>query len=209
MQRSQKAEVNKAELNKKEKENAIFDAACHVIKEKGFHQARISDIAKRAGISYGLVYHYFGSKDNLYDAILNEWWTGLFSAIDDSDRDLDNARDKLGALVGHFFGLFENRPDLIHIFITEISRASGKLTPDRRQYFKEFFERTERIMKEGQESGHLRNDVRARYLTYFFLGAMESFISTMVLEDQRFKSAQQRRRIEDGLLEVFFNGAGV
>lgn len=196
-------------MNKKEKEHAIFDAACRVIREKGFHQARISDIAQKAGISYGLVYHYFGSKDNLYDAILNEWWTGLFAAIDKCQRDETNVRAKLAAIVSHFFDLFEAKPDLIHIFITEISRSSGKLTPDRRKFFKEFFDKTETIMRQGQDAGHLRTDVKARYLTYFFLGAMESFISTMVLEDQRFKGPEQKQRIESGLLEVFFNGAKV
>lgn len=201
----QKSETSQA--NKKEKENAIFDAACNVIREKGFHLARISDIAQKAGISYGLVYHYFGSKDNLYDAILNEWWTGLFSEIDRWDTELTNVQDKLAAVVKTFFDLFETRPDLIHIFITEISRASGKLTPERRKFFKEFFDKTEHIIKQGQNAGYLRTDVRARYLTYIFLGAVESFISTMVLEDQRFKSPEQRQRIEKGLLEVFFNGA--
>ena len=48
---------------KKEKQSVIFEAALKVIKEKGFHQARMSDIAEAAGVSYGLVYHYFKNKE--------------------------------------------------------------------------------------------------------------------------------------------------
>jgi len=43
---------------KEEKEDLILEAALKVIKEKGFHGARMADIARKAGISYGLIYHY-------------------------------------------------------------------------------------------------------------------------------------------------------
>ena len=67
---------------KKDKVAVIFDAACAVIREKGFHQARITDISSAANISYGLVYHYFKSKSDLFDAIITEWWEGLFAMMD-------------------------------------------------------------------------------------------------------------------------------
>ena len=65
----------------KDVRSAIFEAACTVIRSRGFHQSRITDIAQQAGISYGLVYHYFRSKAALFDAIFNEWWKGLFSMM--------------------------------------------------------------------------------------------------------------------------------
>jgi AcrR family transcriptional regulator len=58
---------------KKDRVAVIFEAACAVIREKGFHQALIRDIAEAANISYGLVYHYFKSKSDLFDAIITEW----------------------------------------------------------------------------------------------------------------------------------------
>ena len=45
-----------------DKEETIFDAALKIITNKGFHKARMSDIAKQAGISYGLIYNYFKHK---------------------------------------------------------------------------------------------------------------------------------------------------
>jgi TetR/AcrR family transcriptional regulator, fatty acid metabolism regulator protein len=193
---------------KKEKQAAIFEAACKVIRDKGFHQARITDIAQQAGISYGLVYHYFGSKGHLYEAILEEWWGSMFNVLDACDKKSRTVNGKLRSIVDHFLNLYEERPNLLHIFITEISRSSTNLTPERRQFFKTFFDKTEKIMAGGQSAGELRKDIRARYLTYIFLGAVESFLSTMVLEDLALKGPTQKERIANGLLEVFFNGAG-
>jgi TetR/AcrR family fatty acid metabolism transcriptional regulator len=192
---------------KKQREAAIFEAACQVIREKGFHQARITDIAQQAGISYGLVYHYFGSKALLYDAILDVWWNGLFNALEESDRQIAPVETKLSAIAYYFFDLYEQRPNLVHIFVTEISRASGNLTPARLKFFKIFFDKTEKIMAAAQEAGELRPDIRARYLTYIFFGALESIVSTMVLENRTLKGPAQKDRIVTGLLEVFLNGA--
>jgi len=117
-----------ANNDKKTKEAAIFDAACSVIRDKGFHQARITDIAQAAGISYGLVYHYFKSKTDLFDAILKEWWGGLFATMDLCDAEDLDVREKLSAIINYFLDMYEKRPDMVHIFITEISRSSANLT---------------------------------------------------------------------------------
>jgi hypothetical protein len=96
---------------------------------------------------------------------------------------------------------------MIHVFITEISRSTANLKPDHLQSFKIFFDRAEKIIARAQSDGELRSDIRARYLTYIFLGALESFLSAMVLENQPLKGRNQKKRIADGVLQVFFNGA--
>ena len=63
--------------SRREKQAVIFEAACRVIRDKGYHPARMADIAAEAGISYGLVYHYFKSKSDLFDALIEEWWGPL------------------------------------------------------------------------------------------------------------------------------------
>lgn len=192
---------------RKDKEAVIFDAACRVIREKGFHQARITDIAQAASISYGLVYHYFKSKADLFDAILNEWWTGLFSMMDKCDEESATVEKKLGAIVAYFLDQYEKRPDLVHIFVTEISRSSANLTPERVKWFRIFMTRVEDIISAAQKQMTLRTDVNATYLTYIFLGSLESFISIMVLEKRPLRGRAQKQRIATGLLEVFLNGA--
>lgn len=193
--------------SRKDKEAVIFDSACRVIREKGFHQARITDIAQAAGISYGLVYHYFKSKADLFDAILNEWWTGLFAMMDKCDEESATVEKKLGAIVAYFLDQYERRPDLVHIFVTEISRSSANLTPERVKWFRIFMTRVEDIISTAQKQMTLRTDVNATYLTYIFLGSLESFISIMVLERRPLRGRAQKQRIATGLLEVFLNGA--
>lgn len=192
---------------RKDKEAVIFTAACRVIRAKGYHQARITDIAQEAGISYGLVYHYFKSKSDLFDAILEEWWTGLFGMMDEWENNDLTIKDKLSATVKFLLDEYEKRPDLVHIFVTEISRSSANLTPTRLKWIKLFMSRIEQTIADAQADKTLRQDVKARYLTHIFLGAVEGFISAMVLENQPLKGRAQKKRITVGLMEVFLNGA--
>jgi len=191
------------------KQHLIFEAALKVIREKGLHRARMSDIADRAGISYGLVYHYFRSKEDLFDAVLNRWWDELFALIDAVAGEGDDVRAKLGQVIRYFLDTYQQNPDLTTVFVTEISRSTANLTRDRLQHFKRFFAQMEDIIREGQRSGLLRGDFKARYLTYIFFGAMEAFVSAMVLADQPLSGDAQKEQIVESILTVFWSGASV
>ena len=68
-----------------DKRRLILDAAIRVFARQGFHRCRVSDIADEAGVAYGLVYHYFDSKDEMLDTLFTERWTLLLEAIAEID----------------------------------------------------------------------------------------------------------------------------
>jgi len=192
---------------KKEKEEAIFNAALRVIKEKGSHKARMADISKESGISYGLIYHYFRGKEELFEEIHKRWWEGLFGLMKGVNQTGFSVPDRLNQIIYYFLDQYQMNPELVNIFITEISRSTSNLTKERLNYFKRFMDLTDSIMEEGQRTGFLRKDFKKRYLTYIFLGALETFVSAMVLVDQRIKGDDQKQRIAKSILEIFLNGA--
>lgn len=193
--------------HKTDKESVIFEAALKTIKQKGYHRARISDIADAAGISYGLVYHYFKNKAELFDTIFRQWWDGLFTLMTDIRHQQDPIAEKLKRVILYFFDTYQTDPELVNVFITEISRSTANLTTARLTYFKEFMGRVDTLIQEGQNRGTFRKDLNARYLTYIFLGAVETFLSAMVLEDQHISGHAQKNRIADTIIEVFLRGA--
>ena len=68
-----------------DKRRVILDAAVRVFAREGFHTCRVSDIADEAGVAYGLVYHYFKSKDQVLDTLFLERWDILLDAIRETD----------------------------------------------------------------------------------------------------------------------------
>jgi len=55
-----------------DKRRAILDATLRLISEYGFHGTAMSKIAKEAGVSAGIIYHYFESKDDLMDEVYRD-----------------------------------------------------------------------------------------------------------------------------------------
>lgn len=59
--------------NPDERKQEILDAAVRVFTRKGYEKTSISDIAKEIGISQGLCYRYYASKEEMYDAAIDKY----------------------------------------------------------------------------------------------------------------------------------------
>ena len=64
-----------------DRKKAILDAALHVFSEQGYHNASIIEVSKEAGISKGLMYNYFDSKEELLDILLGSFLDDEMSAV--------------------------------------------------------------------------------------------------------------------------------
>ena len=191
---------------KNNKQEIIVDAALEVFRDKGYANTRMADIARRAGVSYGLVYHYFASKEVLFDVIVEDWWGRLYQMLNDEKLSDAGCRKKLEHVIRFFLDMYAEKPNLVSIFITEVSRSSVYHTAGGLAKFRTFFSLTEEIMEEGQKKGFLRSDMGPHYLTYIFLGAIEGFISIIVLGKEDV-TRERRDRTINGIIEVFLSGA--
>lgn len=68
-----------------EKQAAIFDALLDLIAERGFHGAAMSQVASRSGVSAGIIYHYFASKEDLIHALYYRIKQGYTAALVQGD----------------------------------------------------------------------------------------------------------------------------
>src|SRR6201997_2247348 len=108
-----------------DKRRVILDAAMRVFARQGFHNCRVSDIASEAGVAYGLVYHYFSSKDQMLNELFTERWSLLLAASEEADRGDGSPREKLGAIAGFIIDSYRHDPDLMKVIIVEVTRAAN------------------------------------------------------------------------------------
>ena len=74
-----------------DKRRAILDAAIRVFARQGYHATRVADIADEAGVAYGLVYHYFRSKEAVMTELFTERWSLLLAAGEQVESRLRHA----------------------------------------------------------------------------------------------------------------------
>ena len=109
-----------------DKRRLILDAAVRVFARQGFHTCRVSDIADEAGVAYGLVYHYFRSKDEVLDTLFLERWNVLLE-VDPRGRRPRDARRATScyAIASFIVDSYRHDPDLMKVIIVEVTRAAN------------------------------------------------------------------------------------
>jgi len=91
------------------KKALIMDVALELFAEEGFHSASISKIASKAGISKGLMYNYFDSKEELIKEIIEDGLDRLFSMID-PNRDGIVTREEMRIFIEMMFEVMKDSP---------------------------------------------------------------------------------------------------
>ena len=165
-----------------EKRQLILETSIRVFAEKGYHDTRISDIAKRAEIAYGLVYHYFKNKEEILDTIFLERWGEFIAAvraIAEGDRTVE---DKLVAVAEVILSARQHDPEWVKILISEIQRSQRMLDRERLEIVAELFQLIARILRDGQERGELRAELDAEIASTIFIGGIDTILTSRVLE---------------------------
>jgi TetR/AcrR family fatty acid metabolism transcriptional regulator len=194
-------------MDKTDREKIIVAAALKVFSRKGFADTRMADIAREAEMSYGLIYHYFENKEKLFDAIVEEWWTGFYNELGKLQKEPVPTEGKLVGIIRYILSVYASKPHQISIFVTEVSRGFVYHAHTKgRDKFNRLFALCQEIVQEGQAKGALRNDIQPHYLTYVFLGAIDTFLSVMILGNETLTPGREKRIIE-GITQVFLHGA--
>ena len=165
-----------------DKRRMILDAAVRVFARQGFHTCRVSDIADEAGVAYGLVYHYFGSKDEVLDTLFLERWGLLLEAIAEIDRRDVPARDKLHAVASFIVDSYRYDPELMKVIIVEVTRAANSFGRTHLPEIRQAYDAITRIVAEGQEKGIFRNDIDPAFASMSFYGAIEQLLSGWIFD---------------------------
>ena len=160
----------------------ILDAAVRVFAREGYHSCRVSDIADEAGVAYGLVYHYFRSKDEVMNELFTERWSLLLAAIDEVDRGDGSGREKLDAVAGFIIDSYRHDPELMQVIIVEVTRAANSFGRTHLPEINKAYEAIEKIISDAQKAGTFRKEVDPRLASMFFYGGIEQLLSGWVFE---------------------------
>jgi AcrR family transcriptional regulator len=165
-----------------DKRRVILDAAVRVFARQGFHMCRVSDIADEAGVAYGLVYHYFKSKDEILDTLFLERWHILIDVITEIDGRPISAREKLAGVAHFIVESYRHDPELMKVIIVEVTRAANSFGRTHLAEIREAFRGIAGIVSAAQETGEFRPDVTAEFAAMAFYGAIEQVLTGWIFD---------------------------
>jgi TetR/AcrR family fatty acid metabolism transcriptional regulator len=174
--------ASKAPAPAVDKRRQILDAAIRVFARSGFHATRVSDIADEAGVAYGLVYHYFKSKDEVLNELFSERWSLLLAAIEEADSGEAEPRAKLEAVAGFIVDSYRHDPELMKVIIVEVTRAANSFGRTHLPEIRRAYDSIAKIVADGQRAGAFRDDIDPDFASMAFYGAIEQLLSGWIFD---------------------------
>jgi TetR/AcrR family fatty acid metabolism transcriptional regulator len=167
-------------VSQEEKRRQILNAAVRAFARKGYHACRVGEIAEEAGVAYGLVYHNFGSKEEVLQTIFRETWTQMLARIEEMEAEGDPASEQVRKVTALLLRTWKRDPDLVRVLVREVTRSPEQL----QQQVEEIghaYEALERIIRRGQESGEFRPELDPQLAATVFYGALEEVLTGWVM----------------------------
>ena len=134
-------------------------------------------------MAYGLVYHYFDSKEEILNTLFLERWQIMLDAIAEIDEKQDvPARDKLYLVASFIIDSYRHDPDLMKVIIVEVTRSAhsfGRLHLDKIQ---EAYAGIAKIIESARRGGHLQGHISAEFGAMCFYGAIEQLLSGWIFD---------------------------
>lgn len=158
-----------------DKRGKIIRAAETLFAAHRFHEVKLDDVARQAGVAKGTIYLYFGSKDDLFVQVLSAGFDEMIEALNDGVPLTAPFRHRLAAACEAVLAFQERRRPMWHLLHQEEGRFAkqrGKL----REIW--FARRTQlvaaiaEILRQGQREGHVRKDASPELMSACILGAL-------------------------------------
>ena len=179
-----------------DRRRAILDAAVRVFARQGFHACRVSDIADEAGVAYGLLYHYFPSKDEVLNTLFLERWGVMLEMIREVDREPKPVREKLGAIASFIVDSYRHDPDMMKVIIVEVTRAANSFGQTHLGQIREAYRLIGEIVTKAQREGIFKAEIDAEFAAMTFYGAIEQVLTGWIFGllpqgEEEFERAKQ------------------
>lgn len=184
----------------------IIEAATEVFARRGVHGTRVADIAERAGIAYGLVYHHFRNKEEILSAIFAERWAQYVAYLEEVSAMPLSFRDRMGRLVHFWVETYRQESELMTVMINEITRSYEFLESHDITAVLAALDPIERIIAQGRDNGEVRPDLDAKLATYMVVGVAEMVLTGYVIGSLPRTDAESFARDEQQLLSLLLDG---
>ena len=156
--------------------DAILRAATRIFAKHGFDGGRVDQISKAAKSYDRMIYYYFGSKEGLYIAVLEELYRRFNEAESRIALDLEQPREALAEVVRFVWNYYRRNPEFITLLNTENLHRGRHIakSPRASEYSSPAVRLLGDVLERGVARGQFRSTATARDV-YLMIAAMGYF----------------------------------
>jgi TetR/AcrR family transcriptional regulator len=188
----------------------ILAAAEKLFAERGLTGVAVREIASEAGVNGAMIHYYFGNKDGLYDAVLENAASTVRSLIANATGNDSSVKDRLTSFVGAYAEYILSHPNLARILSREMLSGGQHSMKLIKKYAPTNYGMLREAMGEGIRRGEMRKvdvdlapiSLMGMILVFQFMRPFISFGLGNIQYDELFI-----KRLSDHTIDLFMNGA--
>jgi TetR/AcrR family fatty acid metabolism transcriptional regulator len=168
-----------------ERKQRILDAALKVFADKGFQDATIAAIARRARVSEGTIYEYFSSKENLLFHIPKAFTDRYGEVVRFHIELIKGAANRLRAMVYMYLHMWKHYPDYAVLNLVILKTNHKFRETEGYRLIREGFQAITKIVQEGVDNGEFRPDIDPYIIRSVLMGAVDHVTVNWLLSDRK------------------------
>src|SRR6266540_3931993 len=186
-----------------DKRKRILEAAVKVFARKGYFAARVSEIARKAGVADGTIYLYFRSKEDILVKLFDEVMAEHVHQMREALRGLANTPERLRAIALRHLRVLGGNRDLAVVFQVELRQSTQFMERFTASWLQDYFALLNEVMEEGQRNGSLREDLNRKVATKAFFGALDEMVTSWIIGGKGYDLGQ----LATPVVDLFLRGA--
>lgn len=164
--------------NKRQK---ILRSAVQVFAQKGFYNAKVADIARRAGVADGTIYLYFKNKDEILISIFEEEMGKFIGCMEQALNRQSDPIEKIKIFIQAHLQFVRQNPRVAQVLQLELRQSNKFIKEYKGSKLKEYLNLLEALIQDGQTRGVIRNDMHPALIKRALFGALDEICTHWVL----------------------------
>lgn len=169
-----------SEEYKQDKKTEIIHAARTVFGEKGYYSTTMDDLVRASGMSKGAIYHYFKSKEEVYDHMLQQQADEAIHKLKNIFSTLDTTIEKVNVLFDMYTSdEWLKEPKLNNVRNQLEHWISGSRADDRKKYENHselLYDFLNTILQDGQNNGEISKEIITSHAAKIFWGMIDGIL---------------------------------
>lgn len=185
-----------------EKYEAIIDAAVKVIATHGYHNAKVSQIAKQAGVADGTIYLYFKNKEDVLISMFNEKISRFVDDVRSQLAIADGPQEKLRELVRMHFSFLAGDKEMAIVTQIELRQSDRASRIEIGKVVKTYLDIIDELIEDGIKVGAFRQGMDVRLARKMIFGTLDEMATSWVMKDMKYDLTS----LSDSIYEMFLKG---
>jgi TetR/AcrR family transcriptional regulator, fatty acid metabolism regulator protein len=186
-----------------DKRQRILQAAVSVFAKKGYFGARVSEIAKKAGVADGTIYLYFRNKEDILVSLFDDLMSEHVQQVKDALPRVKDAPGRLRLVAEHHLRALGGNRELAVVFQVELRQSTKFMERFTASWLQDYFALLGEIIAQGQAAGEIRPDLPVKLGTKVFFGALDEMVTSWILGGKGYDLGELAAPIVD----LFLRGA--